>query len=285
MPDSTILLRLHSTPGKLATSIGYEAVCGCKTLVSVYHGARKTNKMQVFNNLRRFLALLGILLVLPGGVLDARTKKGDKLLKLAQQAELRKEYDKALDLYTQALSQDPADPSYQLGLQRVRFQVGMLHVEGGQRLRQNGKLEDALAEFQKAYAVDPSSAIAIQEIRTTSEEIEQVRKGNVPPTEKPMTAIEHAQLQAKERMESLMPVPELKPISGQLERGLKMNNQPPKVLYETVGKLAGINVIFDPQYQTSTRNINLDLTNTSLEEALNYIGLLTKTFWKPIDRK
>ena len=26
-----------------------------------------------------------------------------------------------------------------------------------------------------------------------------------------------------------------------------MNNQPPKVLYETVGKYAGINVIFDPQ--------------------------------------
>ena len=28
-----------------------------------------------------------------------------------------------------------------------------------------------------------------------------------------------------------------------------MNNQPPKVLYETVGKLAGINVLFDPQIQ------------------------------------
>ena len=58
-----------------------------------------------------------------------------------------------------------------------------------------------------------------------------------------------------------MPVPELKPITNQIST-LKMNNQPPRVLYETVGKLAGINVIFDPQYQRTTRNINLDLTNT-----------------------
>jgi general secretion pathway protein D len=60
-----------------------------------------------------------------------------------------------------------------------------------------------------------------------------------------------------------------------------MNNQPPKVLYETVGKLAGINVLFDPQYQ-ATKNANLDLNNATLEEALDYIAMLTKTFWKPI---
>src|SRR5271165_2657237 len=68
--------------------------------------------MLVFNSIRRFLAVFSVaLLVLPGGLLEARTKKGDKLLKLAQQAEQGKEYEKALDLYTQAYSQDPSDPS------------------------------------------------------------------------------------------------------------------------------------------------------------------------------
>ncbi len=234
--------------------------------------------MLVFNSLRRFFAVLSVaLLVLPGSVLEARTKKGDKLLKLGQKAELSRDYEKALDLYTQAYSQDPSDPGYEIGLRRVRFQVGMIHVNAGEKLRQAGKLEDALVEFQKAYSVDPSSAIAIQEIRRTDEAIEQSRKG----TKKPQTAVEHAQQVTEERIESLLPVPELKPITSQIST-LKMNNQPPRVLYETVGKLAGINVIFDPQYQPTTRNINLDLTNTSLEEALNYIGLLTKTFWKPI---
>jgi general secretion pathway protein D len=237
--------------------------------------------MFVFNNLRRFCAILSVFLLLPGGLLEARTKKGDKLLKLAAEAELRKEYEKSLDFYSQALSQDPGDPSYQLGERRVRFQVGMLHVEAGQKLRQAGKLEDALVEFQRAFGVDPSSAVALQEIRRTTEALDQIRKGKTAPGERPMSAVEHAEQQSQDRIESLMPVPQLKPITNQIST-LKMNNQPPRVLYETVGKLAGINVIFDPQYQSTTKNINLDLTNTSLEEALNYIGLLTKTFWKPI---
>lgn len=235
--------------------------------------------MLIFNNIRQFLAVISILLILPGGLLDARTKKGDKWLKLARQAELGKEYEKALELYTQAYSTDPADSAYEMGVRRVRFQVGILHVESGQKLRQAGKLEEALMEFQKGFNVDPSSAIAMQEMRRTSEAIEQRRNGN--PAEKPMTAVEHAQQVTQEKIESMLPVPELKPITSQIST-LKMNNQPPKVLYETVGKLAGVNVIFDPQYQPATRNINLDLTNSSLEEALNYIGLLTKTFWKPV---
>jgi len=53
------------------------------------------------------------------------------------------------------------------------------------------------------------------------------------------------------------------------------------VLYETVGKLAGINVLFDPQIQPG-KNANLDLNNVTLQEALDYIALLTKTFWKPV---
>ena len=81
-------------------------------------------------------------------------------------------------------------------------------------------------------------------------------------------------------IESLLPVPELKPVTNQITL-LKMNNQPPKVLYETVGKLAGINVLFDPSYQAG-KNANLDLTNVTLSEALDYIALLTKTYWKPV---
>ena len=81
-------------------------------------------------------------------------------------------------------------------------------------------------------------------------------------------------------MESLQSVPELKPITNMIPQ-LKMNNQPPAVLYETVGKLAGVNVLFDPQMQPG-RNSNLDLSNVTLDQALDYIALLTKTFWKPV---
>jgi hypothetical protein len=46
-------------------------------------------------------------------VLEARTRKGDKLLAQSRAAELRKEWDKALTLAEEALSEDPADIAYQ----------------------------------------------------------------------------------------------------------------------------------------------------------------------------
>ena len=117
--------------------------------------------------------------------------------------------------------------------------------------------------------------MAIQELDQVTKALDAKKKGLTAETPE-----EKARKESLEMIESLQPVPELKPITNQIPQ-LKMNNQPPKVLYETVGKLAGINVLFDPQMQPG-RNSNLDLSNVTLEQALDYIGLLTKTFWKPV---
>ncbi len=53
-----------------------------------------------------------------------------------------------------------------------------------------------------------------------------------------------------------------------------------KVIYETVGKLAGINVLFDPDY--TSRRIKIELNGVSLEDALQIIALESKTFWRPV---
>ena len=53
-----------------------------------------------------------------------------------------------------------------------------------------------------------------------------------------------------------------------------------KVIYETVGKLAGINVLFDPDY--TSRRIKIELNGVTLQEALEIIALESKTFWRPV---
>jgi general secretion pathway protein D len=233
--------------------------------------------MIVCNKLREFIVLLMVFLLLPGVSVEAKTRKGDKFYKEAQAAEAKREWDKALALYEKAIDEDPKEPNYQLGARRVRFQAGQAHVEKGMKLRKDDKFEEALVEFQKAFAVDPGSAVAIQEIKHTMEAIEE-KKAH--PGEKALTSAEQQRKQSMQMIESLLPVPELKPVTNQISQ-LKMNNQPPKVLYETVGKLAGINVLFDPQIQPG-KNANLDLSNVTLQEALDYVALLTKTFWKPV---
>ncbi len=53
-----------------------------------------------------------------------------------------------------------------------------------------------------------------------------------------------------------------------------------KVIYETVGKLAGVNVLFDPDY--TSRRIKIELNSVTLEDALAIVALESKTFWRPV---
>ena len=233
-----------------------------------------------YNKLRALAPLCVALMLLPAGGLEANNRKGDKLYKLGEQAEAHKDYDKALQYYQQALDLDPKETTYELAARRARAEAGQAHVETGKKLVKADDLEKALTEFQKAFATDPGSMIALQEMQQTKELLDQKQKGLVPPGEKPLTSAERAQKDSLEMIQSLQSVPELKPVTNQISL-LKMNNQPPKVLYETVGKLAGINVLFDPTMQAG-KNANLDLNNVTLQEALDYISLLTKTYWKPV---
>lgn len=226
------------------------------------------------------LLCVSAVLVLPA---HGSTRKGDHFIKLAQKAEADKELDKALDFYQQALATDPKDPGYIMAEQRARTAVANWHVERGKQLVKQQKLNEGLVEFESALLADPGSQIAIQEVRQTTAMIRE--KAELPANVPVLTPAERARQEIESRINSLEGPPTLRPINSQI-RSLKMNNQPVRVLYESVGKLAGINVLFDPQgiETVSGKNFNLDLTNVGLEEALNYIALETHTYWKAISR-
>ena len=52
------------------------------------------------------------------------------------------------------------------------------------------------------------------------------------------------------------------------------------VVYKTIAKLAGINVLIDPDYKP--QKITFDLKDVSLREALDMFALQSKTFWRPL---
>src|ERR1700683_1835510 len=72
---------------------------------------------------------------------------------------------------------------------------------------------------------------------------------------------------------------ELAPISN-TPITVKMLATKSDVVYRTVGQLAGVNVLFDPDY--TPRVINVDLNGVTLEEALQISALESKTFWRPV---
>ena len=217
----------------------------------------------------------------------AKTRKGDRLAAEGEVLEQQREFDKALEKYEQALASDPSDFHYQLLTRRVRFQAGQAHVLNGERLRTAGKLDEALAEYNKAFTIDPSSTSAEQEIRRTLAMIEhekqRLARGGAPetPAEIGLTPAQTARKESEQREASMLAPPELRPAPAQ-PLDLKISNQSMKTLYDTIGTMAAINVLFDPELMSDSKKFSLDLKNSSLEEALDYVALLTHTFWKPV---
>jgi general secretion pathway protein D len=185
---------------------------------------------------------------------EAKTRKGDKYYKVAQKAELAGNHDTALENYELALKEDPVDTAYQLGYRRTKFAAAAARIDRGQKLRDEGKLEDAMAEFERAFQIDPSSALAVQEIKRTKAmlDLARIKGAALSADERAMTLAQLAKKESDQKIASIQPAPILKPISRQVT-SLKMNNQNVKVLYETLGKLTGINVIWDPEYQQPSR--------------------------------
>src|SRR5579871_5082510 len=119
---------------------------------------------------RRLTTLLTVAALLAGSQpAQASTRKGNKYLAEGRTHEQKKEWDAALEAYEKALSEDPADMQYQMAADKARFEAGQMHIDQGLKLRSQGKLGDALVEFQKAYAIDPGSTVAAQENQLTQE--------------------------------------------------------------------------------------------------------------------
>jgi len=228
------------------------------------------------------------MLIAPGVSLEARTKKGDKYLADGRSSEAKKEWDAALESYEKALSEDPSDMLYQMAAEKARFQAGQAHVDKGLKTRNQGLLGEALLEFQKAYSINPGSAVAVQEIRRTEEMIQRERQRveetgqEAPAQERALTPAEEVKKEIRDKIDRMLPVPELNPLNPE-PINLKMNSQPVKVLFETVGKLAGINVVWDPEYQPPQKNsLSVELDNSTIDQALDALAVLTKSYWKAL---
>ena len=53
-----------------------------------------------------------------------------------------------------------------------------------------------------------------------------------------------------------------------------------KTIYEAIGKVAGLTVLFDADYVS--KRVQVDVTNASLSDALRIVGEITGTFYKPL---
>jgi general secretion pathway protein D len=218
----------------------------------------------------RLKSVAALLLIVGLAALPASADKASSMYNQGRAAEARQDYETAYADYNEAYKMKPSDVRYRAAAERGKFLAAASHVHRGQILRDSGKLQDALAEFQKAVAIDSSSFIAQQEEKRTRQMIEQA--------EHPAPQSLNTGDVLTRRMEQAAGPVDLAPITNSpitLRTG-----EDSKVVYETIGKLAGLNVLFDPDY--TSRRINIQLNGVTLQDALQIVALESKTFWRPV---
>ncbi len=220
--------------------------------------------------MRRLMRPAVLLLLVAIVTLPAIADKAKDFYNKGQDAEARQNYVAAYDFFRQAHDLKPKDLRYRSAFERTRFEAAASIVHHGQQLREDGKLEEAAAEFQKALGIDPSLFIAKQELNRT---LKMINDQKNPP---PQAVGPPASLERKVR-EASGPV-ELAPFSN-VPITVKLTDKSDTV-FRTIGQLAGINVLLDPDY--TPRPIKVELNGVTLEEALEITALESKTFWRPV---
>jgi general secretion pathway protein D len=228
-----------------------------------------THSASVLSKARLWIVIAGVLAFLCAGSAEALAQSAKSFYKRGQDAEARDDYDAAYQNFQKAYSLAPKDEVYRTAYYRVRFTDAAMHVTKGTNLAASGDEQGALVELLRAAEIDPSNEAAQQEIakiRARHSEQPQVQKRSS------ISATTQADL------EGIGSPAQLKPMSNE-PLVLRMTEDS-KTVYQAIGKSAGINVLFDPDY--ISKRIQVDLNNVSLLDALRIVGTLSGTFWRPI---
>jgi general secretion pathway protein D len=185
--------------------------------------------------------------------------------------ESQQQYDAAFQSFKHAFTLKPKDTAYETAYLRARANAAALHVANGIKLRNEQKLQEAIAEFQRGAEIDSTNYMAAQEMQHTAEMLKKQAEMGSAEAVKPESALTKLAATVEGPVD-LEPSPNT-PIT------LRMSAAADNV-YRAIGKLAGVNVLFDLDYKP--QRITVELSEVMPREALRMVALESKTFWRPI---
>src|SRR6185503_7430819 len=181
-------------------------------------------------------------------------------------------WDLAVARFTRALQKDPDNISFKIALENARIQASRLHYDLGKRHLLAEELDKAVEELQIAANYDPanksaSDDLAIVQARIRNRDLERRRLS------------EYDTIKARAQA-GPGPLPVLSPQSN-APISIKFENTSLQKILETMGRLAGVNVLFDSQYRDKT--VSVDLRNETFQNALDRLTFVNRLFYKILD--
>jgi general secretion pathway protein D len=175
-------------------------------------------------------------------------------------AAFNRNWDLAIKHYEKALQEDPNDHSFQVALQRAKLAGSIEAIRNARILTTQGKKEDALKQYEKALSYDPQNVGIVDEMRRLT------------PQPTPAVEVKPFKLEA--------PV-KLKVARDNIE--LKFTDASVRSIFQALGKHAQVSIIYDELFKDM--NLTIDISGKEFEDAVSYLCLASKNFYRVIDDK
>src|SRR5262245_18895303 len=209
------------------------------------------------------LAALAAAVVLGGCATGKAYRMGEK--EMAAQ-----NYDRAVLLFSKAVSSQPDSTRYKVALSRAKMKAAQEHFAKGQAYSKANKVEAAIAEFQQAVYLDPSHQYAASELSKALGEWQKQQKLEE-------SEMERLKRKAKEGAPGRV-APRLNPASN-IPIVLRFKDETVKKIYDALSKASGINFIYDERLDLN-KKISIDLADVTFEQALDTLMTMNKHFFK-----
>jgi general secretion pathway protein D len=184
-------------------------------------------------------------------------------------AELGRDYDRAVVEYTKAVRLKPNDVGARTALERAKLRASEEHFQRGRRLAATGKFEEALVEYQLASELNPTSGVVEDELRGTRNRL----RAKVAVAREGKTELQTLVDRTRD-----LPPPGLELPQNVRMPALQFSDASSQVVFRSIARFADISLTFDPAFRETP--ITLDLRNMPLEDALNAVTGMTRTFYK-----
>ena len=190
-------------------------------------------------------------------------------LRNGERAERERDYDQAVVIYTRALQERPRDRNLQLALDRARLRAAQMHYAEGRRLEREARWEDALAEFQIAYDLNPGMADIERALRGAREAM----RTELAAAEG-QTAIEAL---IDSTFDAAPPGLDL-PRDIALPDSVVFSSESARAVFAALGQLTGLSVVFDAQFRDTP--FSGDLRDMTFDAALAVVATSTGNFFR-----
>jgi general secretion pathway protein D len=212
---------------------------------------------------RLLLLSVALLSVTLAGCANAAMKAG-------QQADMLKDYDRAVVEYTKALREHPDDRAAKQALDVAKIRAALDHYARARRYENSGRLDEALVELQVAYELNPGNADVDDALRNVRTQL----RNKVAASKDGKTELQTL----VEKSRELMPAGQELPAGIRMPDSLIFREANSRDVFTALGKIGSVNVIFDPQFRPQP--VTVDLRNSSFEEALKAVSTATRSFYR-----